>query len=65
MRLGHLVPGGLQAGQPISLTVPMLEGAWKRDDGGAVDREHLLMALADLEYIIIKAADARGASEAK
>ena len=57
--------GGLSAGQPISLSVPLMEAAWRRDDGGPVDREHLLIALADLEYIIFKAADERGASEAR
>ena len=31
------------------------ESAWVRGDGGPSDREHLLMALADLDYILIRA----------
>lgn len=33
----------------------MLEQFWQRHDGQAANREHLLMALADLEAIFIKA----------
>lgn len=35
--------------------VPLLEQYWQRSDGQKADREHLLMALADLEAIYIKA----------
>ena len=31
------------------------ERNWKRDDGLAVDREHMLMALADLSHVMIEA----------
>lgn len=40
---------------PQSLSVPLLEQYWQRSDGQQADREHLLMVLADLEAIYIKA----------
>ncbi|XP_067214248.1 basement membrane-specific heparan sulfate proteoglycan core protein isoform X9 [Linepithema humile] len=38
-----------------SFTVPLLEQYWQRNDGTQADREHLLMALADVQAIRIKA----------
>ncbi|KAK0088927.1 hypothetical protein PV326_004677, partial [Microctonus aethiopoides] len=38
-----------------SFTVPLLEQFWQRTDGTQADREHLLMALADIQAIKIKA----------
>lgn len=38
-----------------SIGVPLLEQHWQRHDGVPVNREHLLMALADLSAILIKA----------
>ncbi|KAJ8666823.1 hypothetical protein QAD02_008485, partial [Eretmocerus hayati] len=38
-----------------TFTVPLLEQYWQRSDGTKADREHLLMALADVEAIRIKA----------
>ncbi|XP_072758580.1 basement membrane-specific heparan sulfate proteoglycan core protein isoform X9 [Anoplolepis gracilipes] len=38
-----------------SFTVPLLEQYWQRNDGTQADREHLLMALADVRAIRIKA----------
>ncbi|XP_020284881.1 basement membrane-specific heparan sulfate proteoglycan core protein isoform X6 [Pseudomyrmex gracilis] len=38
-----------------SFTVPLLEQYWQRNDGTQADREHLLMALADIRAIRIKA----------
>ncbi|XP_014478060.1 PREDICTED: basement membrane-specific heparan sulfate proteoglycan core protein isoform X5 [Dinoponera quadriceps] len=38
-----------------SFTVPLLEQYWQRNDGTQADREHLLMALADVRTIRIKA----------
>ncbi|XP_037089474.1 basement membrane-specific heparan sulfate proteoglycan core protein-like [Pollicipes pollicipes] len=62
VRLQHILEVDVLPNQPWTLEVPMLEQAWQRHDGVRVDREHLMMALADLEYIIIKAAHFRGAS---
>ncbi|XP_048508165.1 basement membrane-specific heparan sulfate proteoglycan core protein isoform X9 [Athalia rosae] len=38
-----------------TFTVPLLEDHWQRNDGTTADREHLLMALADIQGIRIKA----------
>lgn len=38
-----------------SVLIPVFESSWKRPDGIDVNREHLLMALADVEAIYIKA----------
>ncbi|XP_026298184.1 basement membrane-specific heparan sulfate proteoglycan core protein isoform X13 [Apis mellifera] len=40
---------------PQTFTVPLLEQYWQRNDGTQADREHLLMALADIRAIKIKA----------
>ncbi|XP_066260113.1 basement membrane-specific heparan sulfate proteoglycan core protein isoform X1 [Euwallacea similis] len=40
---------------PQSFEVPLLEQYWQRNDGVKTDREHLLMALADVQGIYIKA----------
>ncbi|XP_064212839.1 basement membrane-specific heparan sulfate proteoglycan core protein [Tribolium castaneum] len=42
-------------GSPQTFVVPLLEQYWQRSDGQKADREHLLMALADLNAIYIKA----------
>lgn len=38
-----------------SYAVPIVETAWQRQDGESVNREHLLMALAQVSYIFVKA----------
>lgn len=40
---------------PQTIEVPILEQYWQRKDGAPVNREHMLMALADLEMVLIKA----------
>ncbi|XP_043797108.1 basement membrane-specific heparan sulfate proteoglycan core protein-like isoform X11 [Apis laboriosa] len=40
---------------PQTFIVPLLEQYWQRNDGTQADREHLLMALADVRAIKIKA----------
>ncbi|XP_030745032.1 basement membrane-specific heparan sulfate proteoglycan core protein isoform X3 [Sitophilus oryzae] len=40
---------------PQTFVVPLLEQYWQRNDGLKTDREHLLMALADVQAIYIKA----------
>ncbi|XP_044266423.1 basement membrane-specific heparan sulfate proteoglycan core protein isoform X17 [Tribolium madens] len=42
-------------GTAQTFVVPLLEQYWQRSDGQKADREHLLMALADLNAIYIKA----------
>ncbi|XP_050723887.1 basement membrane-specific heparan sulfate proteoglycan core protein-like isoform X5 [Eriocheir sinensis] len=38
-----------------TIVVPLYERYWQRQNGQEVNREHLMMALADLEHIYIKA----------
>lgn len=45
----------LPAAQLHTVSVPFYEQYWQRQDGQRADREHFLMALADLKYILIKA----------
>lgn len=40
---------------PQSYVVPIIEGNWERIDGNQVNRQHLLMTLADVSDIFIKA----------
>ena len=42
-------------GNLATVSVPFYEQYWQRQGGQTVNREHFLMALADLEYILIKA----------
>ncbi|OXB60717.1 hypothetical protein ASZ78_006080, partial [Callipepla squamata] len=40
---------------PTTITVPFREHAWRRADGRDATREHLLMALADIDVLMIRA----------
>ena len=51
IRLVHF-PSNWRPGTPFS--VRLVESEWQRQDKTPADREHLLMALADLEYIIVR-----------
>nr|QBP17600.1 heparan sulfate proteoglycan [Recilia dorsalis] len=44
-----------EANRPVTLTVPLLEQFWQRVDGAPANREQLLMGLAELSNILIKA----------
>ncbi|KAK9737087.1 Laminin EGF domain [Popillia japonica] len=48
-------PSSIDPNTPQTITVPLLERYWQRDDGLNADRAHLLMALADVRAILIKA----------
>jgi hypothetical protein len=45
----------IEPNRPQSISVPILEQYWQRHDGQSTNREHLIMALADVEAILIKA----------
>ena len=45
----------IEPNRPQVISVPMVETAWQRQDGQSPNREHFLMALADVEAILIKA----------
>jgi len=51
----HYAKEPLQPNRPQTVTVPLYEQYWQRTDGQPADREHMLMALANLDYINIKA----------
>ncbi|XP_055694217.1 basement membrane-specific heparan sulfate proteoglycan core protein isoform X2 [Lutzomyia longipalpis] len=51
----HFRKDEIRPNTPQSYSVPLLENQWQRSDGKEVNREHLLMTLADVSYIFIKA----------
>ncbi|XP_047486483.1 basement membrane-specific heparan sulfate proteoglycan core protein-like isoform X23 [Penaeus chinensis] len=53
--LRHFTNGQLSRSLQATVTVPLYEEEWERQDGQKANREHFLMVLADLEYIHIKA----------
>ncbi|XP_016158848.1 PREDICTED: basement membrane-specific heparan sulfate proteoglycan core protein [Ficedula albicollis] len=53
--LEHFSSATPPASIPTAVTVPIREGAWRRADGHDATREHLLMALADVDLFMIRA----------
>ncbi|XP_066985998.1 basement membrane-specific heparan sulfate proteoglycan core protein [Macrobrachium rosenbergii] len=53
--LKHYSRSQLSPSRQETVSVPLYEQYWERQDGQEANREHFLMALADLEYILIKA----------
>ncbi|XP_067423107.1 basement membrane-specific heparan sulfate proteoglycan core protein isoform X3 [Emydura macquarii macquarii] len=53
--LEHVAEASPQPGTPTPITVHFRERAWRRVDGQAATREHLLMALADIDLFMIRA----------
>ncbi|XP_064028426.1 basement membrane-specific heparan sulfate proteoglycan core protein isoform X3 [Pogoniulus pusillus] len=53
--LEHFADASPPAGVPTTITVPFREHAWRRADGRDATREHLLMALADVDLFMIRA----------
>lgn len=54
----------LEPNRPVTVSVPLLEQYWQRSDGQRANREHLLMTLAELENIYIKATYTTNTQEA-
>ncbi|XP_044524651.1 basement membrane-specific heparan sulfate proteoglycan core protein [Gracilinanus agilis] len=52
-------------GQPSTFSVPFREHAWRRADGQPATREHLLMALANIDVIMIRASYAESQVESR
>ncbi|XP_054273123.1 basement membrane-specific heparan sulfate proteoglycan core protein-like isoform X4 [Macrosteles quadrilineatus] len=50
--------------RPVTMTVPLLEQYWERVDGAPANREQLLMGLAGLSNILIKATYTTNTQEA-
>ena len=55
IRLFHYSRESVAPMRPISVSILIRENEWQREDGRSADREHLLMVLADLDRIFIKA----------
>uniref|UniRef100_A0A663NDZ0 Heparan sulfate proteoglycan 2 n=1 Tax=Athene cunicularia TaxID=194338 RepID=A0A663NDZ0_ATHCN len=53
--LEHFSDAKPVSGVPTTVTVPFRERAWRRADGRDATREHLLMALADVDLFMIRA----------
>ncbi|XP_060061512.1 basement membrane-specific heparan sulfate proteoglycan core protein isoform X2 [Erinaceus europaeus] len=53
--LEHHTSQELPPGQPRAFAVPFREHAWQRPDGQPATREHLLMALAGVDTLLIQA----------
>uniref|UniRef100_A0A8D0XVY6 Basement membrane-specific heparan sulfate proteoglycan core protein n=1 Tax=Sus scrofa TaxID=9823 RepID=A0A8D0XVY6_PIG len=52
-------------GQPSTFTVPFREQAWQRPDGQPATREHLLMALAGIDTLLIQASYTQRPAESR
>uniref|UniRef100_A0A5F9CNP8 Basement membrane-specific heparan sulfate proteoglycan core protein n=1 Tax=Oryctolagus cuniculus TaxID=9986 RepID=A0A5F9CNP8_RABIT len=52
-------------GQPSSFTIPFREQAWQRPDGQPATREHLLMALAGIDALLIRASYSQRPAESR
>ncbi|KAL0605183.1 Basement membrane-specific heparan sulfate proteoglycan core protein [Plecturocebus cupreus] len=52
-------------GQPSTFTVPFREEAWQRPDGQPATREHLLMALAGIDTLLIRASYTQQPAESR
>ncbi|XP_044138378.1 basement membrane-specific heparan sulfate proteoglycan core protein isoform X4 [Bufo gargarizans] len=52
-------------GFPITITVPFRESLWRRTDGQDATREHLLMALADIDVLMVRASYAERMIESR
>nr|XP_054952810.1 basement membrane-specific heparan sulfate proteoglycan core protein isoform X2 [Pan paniscus] len=63
--LEHHVAQEPSPGQPSTFTVPFREQAWQRPDGQPATREHLLMALAGIDTLLIRASYAQQPAESR
>ncbi|XP_050052982.1 basement membrane-specific heparan sulfate proteoglycan core protein-like isoform X1 [Aphis gossypii] len=64
IRLLHYSRENVEPNTLKTTSVKLLEQNWQRPDGQVADREHLLMALAGLKFILIKATYTTGTKEA-
>jgi hypothetical protein len=44
----------IPSNRPVEISVPFIEDQWQRQDGQLANREHLLMAFANLDALPIK-----------
>ncbi|KAG8142217.1 hypothetical protein E2320_006163 [Naja naja] len=63
--LEHMAASTPLPGEPTTFAVPFREQAWRRADGQNATRQHLLMALADIDVFMIRASYAERPSETR
>ncbi|KAM6434636.1 basement membrane-specific heparan sulfate proteoglycan core protein isoform 6-T6 [Liasis olivaceus] len=63
--LEHVAAATPLPGAPAAFVVPFREQAWRRADGQNATRQHLLMALADIDLFMIRASYAEQPSETR
>uniref|UniRef100_A0A8C5WSN8 Basement membrane-specific heparan sulfate proteoglycan core protein n=1 Tax=Laticauda laticaudata TaxID=8630 RepID=A0A8C5WSN8_LATLA len=61
--LEHMAASTPLPGEPTTFVVPFWEQAWHRADGQNATRQHLLMALADIDVFMIRASYAERISD--
>ena len=64
IRLMHVPETRDFSAEKQTFSVRIHEDSWMRADRLLVNREHLLMALADVDFILIRATDSKGTKEA-
>jgi len=64
IRLLHYSRENVEPNTLKTTSVKLLEQNWQRPDGLVANREHMLMALAGLKFIFIKATYTTGTKEA-
>ncbi|XP_072011491.1 basement membrane-specific heparan sulfate proteoglycan core protein isoform X5 [Engystomops pustulosus] len=63
--LEHYASIQTPSGFPFTITIPFRESSWRRTDGQDATREHLLMALADIDVLMIRASYAERMIESR
>ncbi|XP_077312090.1 basement membrane-specific heparan sulfate proteoglycan core protein isoform X8 [Lithobates pipiens] len=63
--LEHYADIRASPGFPITVTIPFRERFWRRADGQEATREHLLMSLADIDVLMIRASYAERMVESR
>lgn len=65
IRLLYFRKATLAPNRQETISVPLVEQHWQRQDGQTANREHLLMALANLDALLIKATYTTSTREAQ
>ncbi|XP_077116591.1 basement membrane-specific heparan sulfate proteoglycan core protein isoform X3 [Ranitomeya variabilis] len=63
--LEHSANTATPPGFPVTITVPFRESSWRRTDGQDATREHLLMALSDIDVLMVRASYAERMIESR
>ncbi|XP_073512146.1 basement membrane-specific heparan sulfate proteoglycan core protein isoform X5 [Phyllobates terribilis] len=63
--LEHYANTQTPPGFPVTITAPFRESSWRRTDGQDATREHLLMALSDIDVLMVRASYAERMIESR